>query len=116
MGIALWIGRKTMIESRLESGKACDFISLNKTESELYHGAGWAIAHVDADQITKLVYLNQFEYQNEERDAKAAIDDALKQGNAYFGMASSYTFCDGRKMTLDDPTLFAKIMRMSVED
>ncbi len=30
-----------MIESRLESGKACDFISLNKTESELYHGADW---------------------------------------------------------------------------
>jgi len=105
-----------MIKSRLEHGSACDFISLNDAEAELYHGAGYAIAHVDADQIAKLVYLNQFEYLNEERDAKAAIDDAIKHGNAYFGMASSYTFCDGRKMTLDDPTLFAKIMRLSVEE
>jgi len=99
-----------MIKSRLEHGSACDFISLNDAEAELYHGAGYAIAHVDNDQITKLAYLN------EERDAKAAIDDAIKHGNAYFGMASSYTFCDGRKMTLDDPTLFARIMRLSVEE
>tara|TARA_R100000935_G_scaffold57220_1_gene90676 strand:- start:423 stop:749 length:327 start_codon:yes stop_codon:yes gene_type:complete len=105
-----------MIDARLEHGKACDYISLNEAEAELYHGAGWAIAHVEADQITKLVYLNQFEYGSEEREAKAAIDDAMKQGNAYFGMASSYTFCDGRKMTMDDPTLFAKIMRLAVEE
>ena len=105
-----------MIKSRLEHGSACDFISLNDAEAELYRGAGHAIAHVDNEQITKLVYLNQFEYGNEELEAKAAIDDAMKQGNAYFGMASSYTFCDGRKMTLDDPTLFARIMRLSVED
>ena len=57
------VGSKPMIESRLEHSKACDFISLNDAEAELYHGAGWAIAHVNADQITKLVYLNQFEYQ-----------------------------------------------------
>ena len=104
-----------MIKSRLEHGSACDFISLNDAEAELYHGAGHAIAHVDNEQITKLVYINQFEYGNEELEARAAIDDAMKQGNAYFGMASSYTFCDGRKMTLDDPTLFAQIMRLSVE-
>jgi len=104
-----------MIKSRLEHGSACDFISLNDAEAELYHGAGHAIAHVDNEQITKLVYINQFEYGNEELEARAAIDDAMKQGNAYFGMASSYTFCDGRKMTLDDPTLFARIMRLSVE-
>ena len=90
-----------MIESRLEHGSAC---------------AGYAIAHVDHDQITKLVYLNQFEYQNEEQDAKAAIDEGLEHGNAYFGMCSTYTFCDPRKMTLDDPTLFARIMRLSVEE
>ena len=86
-----------MIESRLEHGSACDFISLNDAEAELYHGAGYAIAHVDHDQITKLVYLNQFEYQNEEQDAKAAIDEGLEHGNAYFGMCSTYTFCDPRK-------------------
>ena len=105
-----------MIESRLEHGSACDFISLNDAEAELYHGAGYAIAHVDHDQITKLVYLHQFEYQNEEQDAKAAIDEGLEHGNAYFGMCSTYTFCDPRKMTLDDPTLFARIMRLSVEE
>lgn len=105
-----------MIKSRLEHGKACDYISLNEAEAELYHGAGYAIAHVDADQITKLVYLNQFEYENEEREAKAAIDDAMKHGNAYFGMCSTYTFCDPRQMTLNDPTLFAKIMRLAVEE
>jgi hypothetical protein len=87
-----------MIKSRLEHGSASDLIWLNDAEVELYHGAGYAIAHVDADQITKLVYLNQFEYLNEERDAETAIDDAIKHGNAYFGMASGYTFCDGRKI------------------
>jgi len=105
-----------MIKSRLEHGSACDFISLNDAESELYHGSGWAIAHVDADQITKLVYLNQFEYGKEEIKAKSAIDEGLKHGNAYFGMCSTYTFCDPRKMTMDDPTLFARIMRLSVEE
>ena len=105
-----------MIKSRLEHGSACDFISLNDAEREFYHGAGHAIAHVDNEQITKLVYLNQFEYQNEEAAAKSAIDDAMKHGNAYFGMCSTYTFCDPRQMTLNDPTLFAKIMRLSVEE
>jgi len=105
-----------MIKSRLEHGSACDFVSLNDAESKLYHGSGHAIAHVENDQITKLVYLNQFGYGSEEPEAQAAIDDAMKQGNAYFGMCSTYTFCDPRQMTLNDPTLFARIMRLSVEE
>jgi hypothetical protein len=48
--------------------------------------------------------------------SRPMIKSRLEHGNAYFGMASSYTFCDGRKMTLDDPTLFARIMRLSVEE
>ena len=104
------------MKHRLKSGKACDYIDLSDNESTVYRGSGWAVAHVKDDQIVKFVYLNEFEYGNEEAEAKAAINAALKHGEAWFGMCSAHQFCDPRKMTIDDPTLFAKIMRLSVED
>ena len=103
------------MENRIKIGQACDYIDLNDAEANLYRGAGWAIAHVEDDQIVKFVYLNEFQYGNEEAEAKAVIEEAI-HGEAWFGMCSSYQFCEPRKMTIDDPTVFAKIMRLSVED
>lgn len=104
------------MKHRMKNGAACDYINLNDVEANLYSGAGWAIAHVEGDQIVKFVYLNQLEYENEEAEAKLAIDDALKRGDCWFGMCSSYQFCEPREMILDNPTLLAKIMRLSVEE
>lgn len=101
---------------RMKNGAACEYIDLNDAESDLYRGAGWAIAYVENDQFIKFVYLNQFEYENEEAEAKAAIHSALTHGDCWFGMLGSYQFSDPLKMTIDDPTLFAKIMRLSVEE
>ena len=103
------------MEHRIKSGAACDYIDLNDVEANLYRGAGWAIAHITEGEIVKFEYLN-FEIGNEEAEAQEAIDAGLKHGECWFGMCGSYQFCEPRKMTLDDPTVFAKIMRLSVYD
>lgn len=95
---------------------ACEYVDLSENESELYHGAGWAIAHVSKDQINSLTYLNEFEYQNEKAEAEAAIKAALKHGEAYLGMCSSYQFCEPALISVDNPTVAARIMRLSVEE
>tara|TARA_X000001382_G_scaffold71870_1_gene50098 strand:- start:41 stop:370 length:330 start_codon:yes stop_codon:yes gene_type:complete len=94
----------------------CTYVDLNESESELYRGAGWAIAHVSEGEINSLTYLNEFEYESEEEEAQAAVKAALKEGNAYFGMCSSYQFCEPELIRSDNPTLAARIMRLSVED
>ena len=96
--------------------EACTYVDLNESESELYHGAGWAIAHVSEAKINSLTYLNEFKYQNEEVEAEAAIKAALKHGNAYLGMCSSYQFCEPALISGDNPTVAARIMRLSVEE
>ena len=96
--------------------EACPYVDLNESESELYHGAGWAIAHTDEGQIESFTYLNELEYQNEEAEAEAAIKAALGHGNAYFGMCSSYQFCEPALISGDNPTVAARIMRLSVEE
>ena len=95
---------------------ACTYVDLNESESELYHGAGWVIAHVSEGQINSLTYLNEFEYQNEEVEAEAAIKAALDHGEAYLGMCSSYQFCEPVLISGDNPTVAARIMRLSVEE
>lgn len=95
---------------------ACTYVDLSESESELYHGAGWAIAHVSEDQINSLTYLNEFEYENEEAEAEAAIKAALEHGEAYLGMCSSYQFCEPALISADNPTVAARIMRLSVEE
>lgn len=100
---------------RLKSD-ACTYIDLTENESELYHGAGWAIAHVSEGQINSLTYLNEFEYENEEVEAEAAVKAALEHGEAYFGMCSSYQFCEPALISADQPTVAARIMRLSLEE
>jgi hypothetical protein len=95
---------------------ACTYVDLNESESELYHGAGWAIAHVSEAEINSLTYLNEFEYQKEEEEAEAAIKAALGHGEAYLGMCSSYQFCEPVLIAADNPTVAARIMRLSVEE
>ena len=95
---------------------ACTYVDLNESESELYHGAGWAIAHVSEAEINSLTYLNELEYQNEEVEAEAAIKAALDHGEAYLGMCSSYQFCEPVLISGDNPTVAARIMRLSVEE
>lgn len=104
------------MKHRMKNGAAGEYIDFNDAETEFYCGSGWAIAHVESDEIVRLVYLNDFAYGNEEGEAAVAIDDALATGNCWFGMCSSYQFCEPRKMTQDDPTLLAKIMRLSVTE
>jgi len=96
--------------------EACPYVDLSESESELYHGAGWAIAHTDEGQISSLTYLNEFEYQNEEVEAEAAIKAALGHGEAYLGMCSSYQFCEPALISSDNPSIAARIMRLSVEE
>ena len=104
------------MEHRIKIGQACDYIDFSDTENDLYQGCGWAIAHTKNDVITKLIYVNQFELGSEEEEAKAQIHDALESGNCWFGMCSCHQFCEPQKITKNDPTLLAKIMRLSMED
>ena len=98
------------------------YIDLNESESELYRGAGWAIALAMDGQIESFIYLNELEYENEEVEAKAAIKEAHEHsevctGNAaYLGMCSSYQFCDPVLISPENPTVAARIMRLSVEE
>ena len=96
--------------------EACPYIDLNENESELYRGCGWAIAHVSEAEINSLTYLNELEYQNEEAEAEAAVKAALEHGEAYFGMCSSHQFCEPILISSDNPTVAARIMRLSVEE
>ena len=52
----------------------------------------------------------------EELEAKIAIQAALKHGDAYLGMCSCYQFCEPVAINAHNPTVAAKIMRLSLED
>lgn len=102
--------------NRIQTNEVSNFIELNDQESEIYNGSGYAIAYVDNDKINKFVYLNSFEYQKEESQAKVEIENALQHGNAWFGMCSNYQFCEVSKITMDDVSLLPKILRLSVTE
>lgn len=98
------------------------YIDLNESESELYRGAGWAIALAMDGQIESFIYLNEFEIENEEVEAEAAIKFALEHSEActdnaaYLGMCSSYQFCDPVLISAAKPAVAARIMSLSVEE
>ncbi len=102
--------------NRIQTNEVSNFIELNDEESEIYNGSGYAIAYVDNGKINKFVYLNSFEYQNEETQAKIEIDKALEHGNCWFGMCSNYQFCEVSKITMEDPIILPKILRLSIEE
>tara|TARA_R110002072_G_C7668470_1_gene510271 strand:+ start:255 stop:572 length:318 start_codon:yes stop_codon:yes gene_type:complete len=96
--------------------EACTYVDLNESELKFYKGAGWAIAYINESQIESFTYLNEFEYGDEELEAKIAIQAALKHGEAYLGMCSCYQFCEPVAINAHNPTVAAKIMRLSLED
>lgn len=46
-----------LVKSRIEPEKTCDVIRLDKTELEIYTGAGWKMAAFDDGRLAKLVDL-----------------------------------------------------------
>ena len=90
---------------------ACDYVNFNEQEANLYRGSGWAIAHVSDGLIEELIYLTDNGSLNED-DAKNEVKRALKKGEAYLGMCSSYQFCDPAPINTQHPTTAAKIMRL----
>ena len=108
-------GRKSMtLQNRIEKA-ACDFITLNDAEADLYHGAGEAVAVVKNGEISSFDYLGNFDGNDE---AKNLCQNLLDQQNAgadiYLGMCSGYTFCDPEKIDMG-ATGAAKLMRKIAE-
>ena len=101
-------------KNRIEKD-ACDFISLNDAEADLYSGAGEAVATVKDDQIIAFDYLGNFDAND---DAKQLCQNLLDQQNngadIYLGMCSSYTFCDPKQIDMGS-TGAATVMRKIAE-
>ena len=79
------------------------------TETDLYHGAGHAVAFVEGDQIVKLLYLH-------DEDNLKVITDSIEGKECYLGMCSSHEFCDPRLLTLDDVVGYARLARLHGEE
>jgi hypothetical protein len=102
------------VESRIETSSiGVEFITLSDAESEYYRGAGDAVAYFnDAGEITGIDYIGKVP----EDGAKALADKAMRHGNAWLGMCSTYEFCDLRKLDADYTAGFARIMRLVAEN
>ena len=101
-------------KNRIEKD-ACNFISLNDAEANLYSGSGEAVATVKDGEILSFDYLGNFEADDEAKDLCQNLLDQQNGGaDIYLGMCSSYTFCDPEKIDMGS-TGAAKIMRKIAE-
>jgi len=83
-------------------------VNLTDEESEIYRGAGDAVALVKDGKISTFIYLHDVE----------ELDDILAQtrdADAYLGMCSCYQFCQPRRLTADDPASYARLARLHGE-
>jgi len=102
------------VESRIvTSSIGVEYVELNEAEHPHYRGMGDAVVYFDDDAaITGIDYIHDVP----EDGAKDLADKALRHGNAYLGMCSTYTVCDLRKLDASYPTGFARIMRLVAEN
>ena len=105
---------KMSVESRIETSSiGVEFISLTDAESEYYRGAGDAVAYFNDDGAsTGIDYIGKVP----EDGAKALADKALRHGNAWLGMCSTYEFCEPRRLDASYMAGFARIMRLVAEN
>lgn len=89
------------------------YVELTEAEHPYYHGSGDAIVYFNDDAaITGIDYI----HDAPEDGAQALADKALRHGNAWLGMCSTYTVCDLRKLDASYPTGIARIMRLVAEN
>ena len=102
------------IESRIQTSEiGVEYVELVEAEYDHYRGSGDAVVYFDDNAtITAIDYIHNVP----EDGAKDLADKALRHGNAYLGMCSTYTVCDLRKLAASYPTGFARIMRLVAEN
>tara|TARA_R110002020_G_scaffold105365_1_gene245777 strand:- start:449 stop:799 length:351 start_codon:yes stop_codon:yes gene_type:complete len=98
------------VKSRIvTSSIGVEYLDLTEAEHPHYHGAGNAVVYFNDDAIiTGIDYI----HDAPEDGATALADKALRHGNAWLGMCSSYTVCDLRKLDASWPVGIARIMRL----
>ena len=90
-------------------GQILPSIKLYTSESEKYHGCGYAVAIVEENEIKEFIYLNEYEDLHD-------IAKRLNEGGEYYlGMASGYEFVNAEKLELGNPTIYAKLARLHSE-
>ena len=101
-------------ENRIElSDIGVPFVVLKDKELDEYQGAGDAIAFVNNEGLVeRIIYIHDIE----QFGAKAACQDAIDHGNAYFGMMSTTEFCEPVKMDGQNTHLFARVQRLVAEN
>jgi hypothetical protein len=90
---------------------ACPYIDLAEDEKDIYHGAGWALATVEAGRVTALEYLNRLP---DGTDPEPIVNAALAAGNRWLVMASCWQLCEPRRIHLGDATGIARLARLIV--
>lgn len=79
---------------------ATEYIPLNESEEKLYKGAGKVLAYVKDDEIVKFVYPDKLlgpeetieDHKKDYEVIDKLVDDAIENGNVYFGINSGRVF------------------------
>jgi len=102
------------VKPRIETSSiGVEYITLTDAEAEHYRGAGDAVAYFDDDGvITGIDYIGQVP----EDGAKALVNKAMKHGNAWLCMCSTYELCEPRQLDANYTAGFARIMRLVAEN
>ena len=82
---------------RINASDYAPFIELNESEEKLYKGAGKVLAYVKGNEIVKFIYPDSLLGQLSTKDSviiDKLIDDAIENGNVYFGINSGRVFCN----------------------
>lgn len=108
----------TSFSSRAKRGLACDYISLNEAESDIYTGAGLRLAQVVQGQIVAMHNPRDVTHQD---DTEAMANDALEMalawmqehqdGELWLGECSCYTFCEPHKIERSNAQHIAHLAR-----
>lgn len=77
-------------------------IELNESEEKLYKGAGKVLVYVKCNEIVKFVYPDSLlgaeeTIEDHKKDCEVIdklIDDAIENGNVYYGIMSGRVFCN----------------------
>ena len=102
------------VESRIQTSEiGVEYVELVEAEYDHYRGSGDAVVYFDDNAtITAIDYIHNVP----ENSAKDLTDKALRHGNAWLGMCSTYTVCDLRKLDANYLTGFARIIRLVAEN
>lgn len=110
------------VKSRIQPAPACDIIKLDKSELEVYTGAGWKIAGFKAGHLAKLIDLDEYEWiedepfdETVERATNHNVEVLQSLENegleCWLVMASCTELCDPTPIASSDALSVAKIAR-----